>query len=87
MILIDSSYIIKALKVASNKLGKNQRDSGINFYSAVLKGKRLHWDDSKMVQDVPTLSDKSNFDVTARKCGQIPKVKVFSCPQMKISLF
>ena len=82
MIIIDSSYIIKALKVASNKLGKNQRDSGINFYSAVLKGKRLHWDDSKMVQDVPKLSDKSNFDVTARKCSKISKVKVFSCSQM-----
>ena len=27
----------------------------------------------------PTLSDKSNFDVMARKFGQISKVKVFSC--------
>ena len=35
----------------------------------------------------PTLSDKSNFDVTARKFGQISKVKVFSCSQMKNNLF
>ena len=40
-----------------------------------------------ILQGVPTLSDKSNFDVTARKFGQISKVKVFSCSQMKNNLF
>ena len=39
------------------------------------------------VQGVQTLSDKSNFDVTARKFGQISKAKVFSCSQMKNNLF
>ena len=39
------------------------------------------------VQGVPTLSDKSNFDVMDRKFGQISKVKVFSCSQMKNNLF
>ena len=42
---------------------------------------------SAFVQGVPTLSDKSNFDVMARKFGQISKVKVFSCSQMKNNLF
>ena len=40
-----------------------------------------------IIQGVPTLSDKSNFDVMARKFGQISKVKVFSCSQMKNNLF
>ena len=39
------------------------------------------------VQGDPTLSDKSNFDVTERKFGQISKVKVLSCSQMKNNLF
>ena len=39
-----------------------------------------------VLQGVPTLSDKSNFDVTDRKFGQISKVKVFSCSQMKNNL-
>ena len=39
------------------------------------------------LQGVPTISDISNFDVTARKFGQISKVKVFSCSQVKNNLF
>ena len=39
------------------------------------------------IQGVQTLSDKSNFDVMDRKFGQISKVKVFSCYQMKSNLF
>ena len=42
---------------------------------------------TRQVQGVPTLSDKSNFDVMDRKFGQISKVKVFSCSQMKKNLF
>ena len=39
------------------------------------------------LQGVPTLSAKSSFDVTARKIGQISKIKIFSCSQMKKNLF
>ena len=45
---------------------------------------KLDW--SKL-QGVLALSDKSSFDVTATKFGQISKVKVFSCSQMKKNLF
>ena len=41
----------------------------------------------RVLQGDPTLSDKSNFDVMARKYGQISKVKVFSCSEMKNNLF
>ena len=42
MIVIDRSYMIEALRVANNNLGKNQRDSGLNFFSSVIKGKGSH---------------------------------------------
>ena len=45
---------------------------------------KLDW--SKL-QGILALSDKSSFDVTATKFGQISKVKVFSCSQMKNNLF
>ena len=37
--VIDPSYIITALKTANDDLGKNQKNSGIDFVSAVMKGK------------------------------------------------
>ena len=40
-IIIDPSYINEALKVANNNLGKNQKNSGLNFLSSVIKGKRI----------------------------------------------
>ena len=40
MIVIHSKYIIEALRVANNNLGKNQRNSGLNFESSVIKGER-----------------------------------------------
>ena len=43
MIVVDPEYIMKALKVASNNLGKNQRNSGIDFVSAVIQGKRKEY--------------------------------------------
>ena len=42
IILVHGSYIIEAFKVANNNLGKNQRNSGLNFKSSVIKGKRIH---------------------------------------------
>ena len=41
-IIIDPSYINEALRVANNNLGENQKNSGLNFLSSVIKGKRIH---------------------------------------------
>ena len=55
--------------------------------SGFLRSHLVLEDKSTQLQGVPTLSEKSNFDVTARKFGQIFKVKVFSCSQMKNNSF
>ena len=58
------------------------------FHTVIKKLGKLESEPSHfLVQGDPTLSDKSNFDVMARKFGQISKIKVFSCSQMKNNLF
>ena len=41
--VIDPSYIITALKTANDDLGENQKNSGINFVSAVMQGKKTYF--------------------------------------------
>ena len=76
-----------SMKNIDNECPKDRRKSRLKLLA---NETLVHCKWSKIkhsLQGVPTLSDKSNFDVTARKLGQISKIKVFSCSQMKNNLF